>query len=269
MTFYEAIILGLVQGLGEFLPISSSGHLILFREIMGIDGDFLLFDIMLHVATLAAVFIVFFKDIIGLFKPPFKTLGLIILASVPAVITGLIYKFCEIEIFESAKYLCFFFLFSAVVMFFAEFIAKRRQKTETGGGESALEAGVEGIKLKTALCMGLMQSAAVFPGITRSGSTIFGGIASKGDRNAVAKFSFFMSIPVILGAALLEGISAIKGGATADVSWYCYLLGMAFAFLSGLFAIKFMLRLISKANFKWFSLYLAVLSIVTFAVYFI
>ncbi len=273
MKFYEALLLGLVQGLGEFLPVSSSGHLVLLREIMGIEGDFMLFDIMLHVATLLAVFIVFFKDIIALFKPPFKTIGFIILASVPAVITGLIYKLVGVEIFESAKYICFFFLFSAIIMFFAEFISKRieRSRADGLGGETAVSAGAENVNLKTALCMGLMQSVAIFPGITRSGSTIFGGLAAKGDRNSVAKFSFFMSIPVILGAAFLEILSAAKDGfgAVAAVPWYCYLTGMAVAFLSGLFAIKFMMRLISKANFKWFSLYLAILSIVTFAVYFI
>ena len=278
MKFYEALILGLVQGLGEFLPISSSGHLVLFREIMGVQGDFMLFDIMLHVATLVAILIVFFKDILALFRKPFRTLLYIVLASIPAVITGLIYKLLDVEIFESAKYICFFFLFSAIIMFFAEFISKRIEKKRSSvlgdNAQTAVSAdvsGAEGVNLKTALCMGLMQSVAIFPGITRSGSTIFGGIAAKGERNSVAKFSFFMSIPVILGAAFLEILSIAKdgAGAVAAVPWYCYLTGMVVAFVSGLFAIKFMMRLISKANFKWFSLYLLILSIVTFAVYFI
>ena len=272
MKFYEALILGLVQGLGEFLPISSSGHLLLLREIMGISGDFMLFDIMLHVATLLAVFIVFFKDIIALFKPPFKTIGLIILASVPAAVTGLVYELLDIEIFESAKYVCFFFLLSAIIMFFAEFISKRleRAHAESLGTETAVNAGAENVNLKTALCMGLMQSVAIFPGITRSGSTIFGGLCAKGERNSVAKFSFFMSIPIILGAALIEIIGSVRGGAgSVSVPWYCYVTGMVVAFASGLFAIKFMMRLISKANFKWFSLYLVILSVVTFVFFFV
>ncbi len=255
MSIFEAFILGLVQGLGEFLPISSSGHLILLRDIMGIEGDFLMFDIMLHVATLFAVLIVFFKDILALFKPPFKTIGLLILASIPAVITGFLYKYLEISIFENAKYLCFMFLISAILMLAAEFISKKIKEPK------------EEITLKTALFMGAMQSVAVFPGITRSGSTIFGGIAAKTERSKVAKFSFFMSLPIIAGAAIVELIGG--GGASVSVEWYCYLIGMATAFVSGLLAIKLMLRIIGSANFKWFALYLFILSLVTFFVYFL
>ena len=89
MTLWQAILLGLTQGLAEFLPVSSSGHLVLMREIFGIKGEYLMFDVMLHVGTLFAVFITFFKDLIALFKPPFKTIGLIIVATVPAVVVGL------------------------------------------------------------------------------------------------------------------------------------------------------------------------------------
>lgn len=257
MKFWEAIILGLVQGLGEFLPISSSGHLILVRDIMSIQGDYLFFDIMLHLATLIAVFLAFYKDLLALFKPPFKTLGLIILASVPAVIMGVVYKLSNIDIFENAKYLCFMFLISAVLMFLAEVIGKR------------IKAPKE-IDLQTGVLMGLMQAVAVFPGITRSGSTIFGGVVAGGERNKVAKFSFFMSIPIILGAALVESIGLFGGGENiAVVPWYCYLAGMITAFISGFLAIKLMLKVIAKANFKWFALYLFLLSIVTFIVYFL
>lgn len=254
MKWFEALILGIVQGLGEFLPISSSGHLLLARDIMNLEGNFLTFDIMLHVATLLAVFLVFFKELIALFKPPFKTIGLIIIASVPAVITGVVYALLDIEIFESAKYLCFFFLISAALMLACEIIGKRKKVNHE-------------INLKTAIAMGLMQSVAVLPGITRSGSTIFGGIAEGGERKSVAKFSFFMSIPIILGAAVFDLLGGTSG--SENVEFYCYVIGMAAAFLSGFFAIKFMLKLIAKANFKWFALYLFVLSIVTFFVYFI
>ena len=190
MTLWQAILLGLTQGLAEFLPVSSSGHLVLMREIFGIKGEYLMFDVMLHVGTLFAVFITFFKDLIALFKPPFKTIGLIIVATVPAVVVGLLAGDYIENLFSSGKYLCFFFLFTALLMFLTEIIAKRTRETKPLG-------------LKAAIAMGLMQGVGVFPGISRSGSTIFGGVVAKAEREEAAKFSFFMSIPVILGSAVL------------------------------------------------------------------
>jgi undecaprenyl-diphosphatase len=115
------------------------------------------------------------------------------------------------------------------------------------------------------MIMGLMQSVAVLPGVSRSGSTIFGGIAGGGERKSVARFSFFLSVPIIAGAA---AFSLISGGGEA-VGAGVYVAGMITAFVSGFFAVRFMLKIIARANFKWFSLYLVVLSIVTFFVYFI
>lgn len=250
MNIFQALLLGLVQGLAEFLPISSSGHLVLLREVMGISGDFLLFDTLMHVATLFAIFLVFFKDLIGLFKPPFKTMGLIILASIPAVLVGFLLQDKIETLFSNGKYLCFFFLGSAIIMLAAEIIGKRVKEPKPLG-------------IKTAIFMGIMQGVAVFPGITRSGSTIFGGVVSGTERSQVAKFSFFMSIPVILGATLLQLIKLPGGGGEA-IAWYCYAGGMLVAFVSGLLAIKLMLKLIAKVNFKWFSLYLFVISILSF-----
>lgn len=247
MEIWQAIILGITQGLAEFLPISSSGHLVLVREIMGVSGEYLLFDVMVHVGTLLAIFITFFKDLLALFKPPFKTLGLIALASVPAVITGLVLSDYVDTVFASGKYLCFFFLLTAVLMLVTEALAKRTKEPQPLG-------------LKTAIAMGLMQGVAVLPGISRSGSTIFGGTLAKGNREEVAKFSFFMSIPIILGSAALTLFKADF----AAVDWGCILVGMATSFISGLLAIRLMMRVISKANYKWFALYLIVVSVLTF-----
>lgn len=246
MSWWQALILGLVQGLGEFLPISSSGHLVMIREFMGISGDYLLFDMLLHVGTSAAIFVVFFKDLIALFKPPFKTIGHIILASVPAVIVGVLFNSQISAFFSDGKYLCFFFLFTAALMMLTEFIGRRIKKPKP-------------FTWKTALVMGAMQGIAVFPGISRSGSTLFGGTAAGAEREKVAKFSFFMSIPVILGGALLEALD-LKGG--LPVEWWCIVIGMGAAFLSGLAAIKLMLRVIAKADYKWFALYLTVISVI-------
>ena len=257
MRFWQSLILGLIQGLAEFLPVSSSGHLVLAREIMGISGDYLLFDMLLHVGTVMAVIIVFFKDIIAMFKPPFKTIGYILLASIPAIIVGLLFNSQIESFFAGAKYICFFFLFTAVLMFVTEIIGKRTKEPKP-------------FTIKTALFMGVMQGIAVFPGISRSGSTIFGGTVAGTNREEVAKFSFFMSIPVILGGALLQVIDLIRDPASgAAVPWYCIAGGMVASFLSGFFAIKLMMHLIKKADYKWFSLYLLVVSVLSFVLFFL
>lgn len=257
MKFWQSLVLGLIQGLAEFLPVSSSGHLVLAREIMGISGDYLLYDMLLHVGTVMAVIIVFFKDLIALFKPPFKTIGYILLASVPAVIVGLLFNSQIEAFFSSAKYICFFFLFTAVLMLVTEIIGRRTKEPKP-------------FTIKTALFMGVMQGIAVFPGISRSGSTIFGGTIAGTEREEVAKFSFFMSIPVILGGALLQAIDLIKEPSAAFATpWYCIVGGMAAAFLSGLFAVKLMMKVIKKADYKWFALYLLVVSVLSFVFFFL
>ena len=249
MEIWQAIILGFVQGLAEFLPISSSGHLILVRSLMGIEGDYLLFDIMLHVGTLGAVGVYFFKDILALFKPPFKKMGLLILATIPAALVGLFLGDYVDAVFMSGKYLCFFFLATAILMFVTEFLAKK-------------ESFNQPLTIKTAIGMGLMQAVGVLPGISRSGSTIFGGVVTKTNKNEVASFSFLMSIPMILGSAVVETYHVIKDGANVYV--LPMIIGMLVAFVSGYFAIKFVMGLVKKANFKWFGVYLIALSLVTF-----
>lgn len=262
MEIWQALVLGLVQGLGEFLPISSSGHLVLTRELMDISGDYMLFDIMVHVGTLLAVLVAFYKDIIALFKPPFKTIGLLILASVPAAVVGLLCNDAIEGFFTGAKYICFFFLFTAVLMLVTEFIAVKKPYVER---ELPLRVAPS-VGIKAALIMGGMQAIALFPGVSRSGSTIFGGTVARSRRSDVAKFSFFMSVPVILGSALLQIVDVAQTGTV--VQWGVILAGMGASFLSGLIAIKLMMRLIEKADYKWFSLYLFVLAVLTFIFYF-
>jgi len=276
MDWWQALILGITQGLTEFLPVSSSGHLIIARDLIGVGGGgYLIFDILVHVATLCAVAVVFLKDILKLFKPPFKILGFIALASIPAVITGFFLQSQIAEVFYDGTYLWIFFLFTAVLLFAAELIGKKTQITNCKVQITNKDEFLAGLKLKHVVGMGLMQGLAVFPGISRSGSTLFGGIITKGKRETVAKFSFFMSVPVILGAALLEGIEAVASrgsgtaAAAAEIPWYGYALAMASAFIVGFFAIKLMLRVIAKADYKWFSLYLLALSAFTFFYYFL
>lgn len=258
MVWWQAMVLGLVQGLTEFLPVSSSGHLILTRELMGLnDGSsFLLFDVMAHVGTLVAVVIVLYKPIIELFKKPYKNLIMLIVATIPAVVVGFTCKDIIEEYFSTAKYLCFFFAFTAIIMLVSEIVAKRNKtpKDLNWGGTIA---------------MGLMQGLGVLPGVSRSGSTIFGGTVAGTDSKKIATFSFLMSLPVIGGSLLLSIIDVAQAGALASVDWFSMFIGAATAFASGYIAVRVMLKLIAKANYKWFSLYLGIVAILTFSFYFL
>ena len=258
MVWWQAMVLGLVQGLTEFLPVSSSGHLILTRELMGLnDGSsFLLFDVMAHVGTLVAVVIVLYKPILELFKKPYKNLLMLIVATIPAVIIGFTCKDIIEEYFSTAKYLCFFFAFTAIIMLVSEFVAKRNKnpKDLSWGG---------------AVAMGLMQGIGVLPGVSRSGSTIFGGTVAGTDGKKIATFSFLMSLPVIAGSLLLSIIDVAQAGSLGTVDWFSMLIGAFTAFASGYIAVRAMLKLIAKANYKWFSLYLGIVAILTFSFYFI
>lgn len=246
MNIWEAILLGLVQGLTEFLPISSSGHLVLFQNILGVQGDLLFLDVMLHVGTLAAVFTVFFRDIIDLFKPPFKTMGCLIIATLPAGIVMLLLS-DQIEALFGGQFLWIGFLITALLLLATEFIGKKYPRNKP-------------LDLKVSLIMGVSQAVAIVPGISRSGATISGGVYAGAKRETVAKFSFLMSIPVILGSGFFEIIKVQDWNAVPIV---CVIAGMIAAGLSGFLAIKLMLRLIQKCNYKWFSLYLIVLALVS------
>lgn len=262
MQIWEAIVLGLVQGLTEFLPVSSSGHLTLFQQIFGIAGDSMFFNLMVHVGTLIAVCVVFFKDILGLFKKPYKGLLMLIVASIPAAIAGLLLDDFISDLFSSGSIMCFTFLLTAGLLFFADFIGKKNTEPRM-------------LSYPSAISMGIGQMFAILPGLSRSGTTIAVGIACKNKREDVAKFSFMMSIPVIAGGALVEVLKLVKAlgdGATLSslgVDVLPTLIAMLCAAVSGYFAIRWMLHLIQKCNFKWFSLYLVCLSILCFVNYFI
>ena len=271
MEIWQAIVLGLVQGLTEFLPVSSSGHLTFVQSLMGVNlgGMDLLFDIILHVGTLVAVCAVFWRDIIDLFKKPFKTLLYLIVATIPAGVVGLLLMDWSEEVISGSPYigilLAVFFTLTAILLLVTEIYAKRRSK------EKELP-----LCWRTTIPMGLAQAvAALFPGLSRSGSTICAGVLAGGRSEDLSKFSFLMSIPVILGSF---AVSLVKGAVDGELSasftamgpnaGWCIALGFIVAAVSGLFAIKVMLGAIRKANYKWFSLYLVLLAIVCIVLYF-
>ncbi len=267
MEIWQAAILGLVQGLTEFLPVSSSGHVAFFNAVFDTRMDVMFFTIILHLGTLVAVCVVFWRDIIDLFKKPFKTLGLLVLATIPAAVVGVVIEVCGLDDILLARncvgiVLCVLFLVTAVLLFVTELVAKRR--------ESVLP-----LCLKTAMPMGVAQAFAVLPGISRSGSTICAGTLAGCNREDVAKFSFLMSIPVILGGFFVElALGLYKGEIQQNFIDYGATLGWSVAIgfilsaVAGLFAIKVMLKVIKKANYKWFSLYLVLISITSLVLHF-
>ncbi len=245
MNIWQSMLLGLVQGLCEFLPVSSSGHLVLFQELLHVNNPGILLDTLLHVGTLIAIFMVFWRDLWEMLKKPFsKPVYLLVVATVPAVIATVLFG----DFFDMAfdgKFLGLGFLATSIILF----ISGKRQ------GEKREMTYID------ALVMGLFQAVAILPGISRSGSTISGGLFAKLDREQAAKFSFLMSIPAIAGSTVLQVFDLLKGEA-ASLPIVPVLLGMVIAALSSLFAIKFMLYIVKKTDLKWFSLYTAILGVV-------
>lgn len=266
MGLWEAIwkssILGAVQGLTEFLPVSSSGHLTLLQHLLQFNlegGSMTFINIMMHLGTLIAVIVVFWKDILALFKKPFKTLLMLIAATIPAGVVGLLFN-DEIDALFSGEnavlYLSVCFALTALLLLICEMAAKRRKVQKPLGWGSAA-------------AMGLMQAVALFPGISRSGSTIVAGTLVGTKREDVAKFSFLMSIPVILGSFAVEVFGIVREPSSVAGVGANGVIGMAvgvvLAAVFGFFAIKLMLRVIRKANYVWFSVYLTALSVVCFS----
>lgn len=261
-AIWKSIVLGTVQGLTEFLPVSSSGHLSLLQRILNFDlsdGSMTFINIMLHLGTLVAVVVVFRKDIRDLFRKPFRVLLMLVVATIPAAVVGLIFNDQIDAAFAGEKgvlYLAICFAFTALMLLCTEFVATRRKK----------HADLNWLNTS---CMGVMQAIALFPGISRSGSTIAAGTFAGAKPEKIAKFSFLMSIPVILGGFVLEIKDVIFPGESGSPSFGVneivgMIFGVVFAAVSGFFAIKVMLKVIGKGNYKWFSFYLVLLSLTCF-----
>ena len=258
MNIIEAALLGLLQGLGEFLPISSSGHLLLGRMLLGLTIDespaYKMLDILLHVGTLIPVIIVFWKDWWNILKNPFKskTLLLLFIASMPTLVVKVVFE-DFIDGCDTGWFLGVSFLLTAIFLMVSEYVSgKMKSKTDKPG-------------FLHAIVMGCMQGVALLPGISRSGSTLAGGLLSGLDRKSAAKFSFMMSAPAIAGALLLEGKDAIENGWISDLAVLPTIVGVIVSAVVGYLAIRFMLKLITKVSLNWFALYVAILGVIFLA----
>ncbi|MDF1850056.1 MAG: undecaprenyl-diphosphate phosphatase [Verrucomicrobiales bacterium] len=262
MSFLEAIILGLVQGLTEFLPVSSSGHLVLTQEFLGVKDKGVTFEILVHFGTLLSVVIYFWKPLWRMclsILPPFKEeyakdrrmIGFLALASVPAAFVG----FSPLkDLFEGAydrpAMVGIFLIITGLILFLPRVIRKMTKERE----------GTE-IGWKAALAMGVGQAFAILPGISRSGSTIVSGMLAGAKSGAAAEFSFLMAIPAIAAATLLEArkLESLDASLLGP-----YFAGAAIAFLSGLIAIFTVLAAIRRGKFEYFGIYCLIAGTVAF-----
>ena len=261
MEVYQGIILGIIQGLTEFLPVSSSGHLVLGQIFFGITQSQLTFDISVHVGTLLAVFVVYWSDILAMLgsvvqfvsaavslKPVTEQVktdknlqlaGLILLGSVPTAAIGLVLKQFEQVLFASTVLVGAMLMLTGTILW-----ASRRYYT----GEKNKKA----LGIKQGLLIGICQGLAVTPGISRSGTTIAAGMFLGLDRHTAAKFSFLLSIPAIVGAEILGIMDMLKHGLAIDrVILYATLA----SFITGLVALKVLLKLVHSGRFHLFAPY--------------
>lgn len=253
MTILIALILGLVQGLTEFLPVSSSGHLMLLNQIFNIDGDFLFVSIVLHLATLLAIVIVFYKDIWQLIRHPFSKQAVnLYVATIPTIVIVLIFKAFIEGFFNDASLLPFCFMFTAFLLLVTHFLSNKKSTDFN-----------RKFKTSSALIMGISQGFAVIPGISRSGTTICTGLILGEERQQTAKFSFLMSIPIILASLIYEIVFTDSASTINAVGVLPLLIAFFSAFLVGIFSIKFMLKIVQESKYYYFSIYLIALSILS------
>jgi undecaprenyl-diphosphatase len=258
MDWIQALILGLVQGLTEYLPVSSSGHLTILSTFFGMDGaDNLTFTVAVHVATVLSTLVILWREIDWILKGLFKfqmnaetKYALNILVSmIPVGIVGLFFKDKVEEAFGSGLMIVGVMLLVTAVLLTFSYYAKPRQK--------------EHISLWDAFVIGVAQACAVLPGLSRSGSTIATGLMLGDKKDKLAQFSFLMVIPPILGEALLDILKAVKGEEVVSdaIGTIPLCVGFLAAFLSGCFACKLMINLVKKGKLIYFGYYCAVVGL--------
>lgn len=271
MGYIEAIVLGLVQGLSEFLPISSSGHLAVLQSLFEINEDkVIFFAVLLHIGTLVSIFVVYHKDIYALIKElfllfkdiftgkglrikerPIRKLGImIIVSSIPTAIMGLLFSDYIDKIFGSLTVIAICWIITGFILLFSEKLKNNKKE-------------IEGMKYRNAIFIGICQGLAIMPGISRSGSTIVGSLVTGLKREFAVEFAFLISIPAILGSAILEFPKAIKAGIEPSTIWPM-IVGFLVAAISGYFAITTMIKIVSKHKMRYFSYYVWIIGLGTF-----
>lgn len=261
MSTIKAIILGIVQGLTEFLPVSSSGHLALTQNLLNVPEERVMFlTVLLHFGTLLSIFVVYWQDILMMIQEFLKMLWelctgkgfnianqhrrmalFIIVATIPTGVIGVLFEDLIESIFTSTIVVGFGLLLTGTLLWISERIHRG-------------DKGISQMKWSDAAMAGVFQGMAIVPGLSRSGSTIVGSLFMGLNKELATKFSFFISIPVILGATILEVKDAVAVG-LGDITFTMLLAGVAAAFISGLIAIRSLINLVKKSKLHYFSYY--------------
>lgn len=268
MTYLEAIILGLVQGLTEFLPVSSSGHLTILQHFFDINGEkVVLFTILLHVGTLISVTFMYFKDlkelVIELFitikdiftgkglklnERPIRKLGvMIIVTTLVTGIIGIAFEDLFVSFYKSLVPVGIGLILTGILLWVSESIKPGKRD-------------INNLNFRNAIYIGVMQGIAICPGISRSGATLVGGLTTKLDRAFAVKYAFLISFPAILGSAVME-MDELFNSSIEPSSFGPILIGMLIAAISGIFAIKAMIAVVSKYSLKYFSVYVWIIGL--------
>ena len=257
MSWLEALLLGIVQGLTEFLPVSSSGHLEIGQALLGTSGDDnLSFAILVHVATVLSTLVVLWREVAQLFKGTFTTMqwnaekdyvAKILVSMIPVFVVGMFFK-DQVEAFFGNGLLLvgICLLITAVLLALSEWLQKKRQNT---GHE---------VTYKDAFIIGIAQACAVLPGLSRSGTTIATGLLCGVKKESVAQFSFLMVLIPILGEAFLDILDLLKGEMASNLGVVPAIVGFMAAFVTGCFACRFMLEIVRRQRLIWFAIYCAI-----------
>lgn len=267
MEWFHAVVLGLIQGLTEFLPVSSSGHLAIFKAIFGIDADNLTFEVAVHAATVLSTIVAFRKEIWDIVKGVFKFrynaqtqyFLKICVSMIPVFIVGVFFKDTVTDIFGSGLVIVgSMLLLTALLLFIGESLSNRQMRKDAVAGKPQ---GKE-VGYKEAFIVGIAQAFAVLPGLSRSGSTISTGLMLGVKKSAIAQFSFLMVLIPILGETFLE----IVGGGmhSSGIPALSLVLGTLTAFVSGYAACRWMIRIVQKARLRYFSIYCCAAAIFCF-----
>lgn len=251
MDFWIPVLLGLVQGITEFLPISSSGHLVLLEHFCGLEGDFLFLNVLLHIATLFAVIIYYRKTLLYLITHPFcKMNKYLVVATIPAVVFVLLFNNFVDTILASTTFVGIGFLLTAVFLTVAVVMVKHNKNPQP-------------LKYSNVIVMGISQAFAVFPGLSRSGTTLAFGLTAGVERQTALDFSFLMSIPIILASLIYQLIFADYSTIFNNLNIVGTVIAFVSAFFSALLGLIVMKKVVKNINLIYFVPYLIIIGIIT------
>ncbi|WP_069649552.1 undecaprenyl-diphosphatase UppP [Caloranaerobacter ferrireducens] len=267
MSLLKAIFLGIFQGITEFLPISSSGHLVLLQKLFGIDEGNLFFTVMLHFGTLISIFIVYFKDIVNIISEfikfivellkdkkikinnEYRKLGImIIIGSIPTALMGILLEDIFESFYNTTIIIGLALIFTGILLWAAE-------KIKSG------KKSIRKMTVKDAIVIGTFQGMAITPGLSRSGSTIVGGLFMGLNKKNATRFSFLLALPATFGASLLE-LSKTLTTNLSDISFLIVIAGILSSCITGIFSIKFLIKVLEKGKLYYFSYYVWFLGLI-------